>query len=244
MKRAPQLPGVDLSIYPSAAVLLVRNPTIIVVPLLMAVVGVLINRVLVAGAGAGGLGGIMTGLAWLIEFLLLLFGLGAACIIADDAWRHSRASFEKGWVEARRRAPEILMTAIGVSLLFTVAQIVTQMFGVIGYVLLAVIAFFLIFAIPASAVGGVPGAAAIQVSIDRVRANPLSAALATIVTIVLTLFVAPIAAAAIDGWLAPYDGGTTLVEALALAVFQSIAIGYSALAITKSYTDAAFGRRF
>ena len=244
MKRAPQLPGVDFSIYASAAALLVRNPTIIVVPLLMAVVGVLINRVIVAGAGAGGLGGLTASVALLFEFLLLLFGLGAACIIADDAWRHSRASFEKGWVEARRRAPEILMTAVGVSLLFTVGQIVTQTFGVIGYLLLAVIAFFLIFAIPASAIGGIPGAAAIQVSIDRVRANPLSAAVATIVTIALTMYVAPIAAVAIDGWFAPYDGGTTLVGALALAVLQSIAIGYSALVITKSYFDVAFGRRY
>jgi len=236
MKRAP-LPGVDPSIYLAALPLLVRNPSIVIVPLLMAVIGILVGRLFTPG-GAD-LGGITGGILQLFVFLLMLFGLGTACIIADDAWRHGRASFENGWVEARRRAPEILMAAIGVSFVLAIGQYASALLGAIGYLLLAAAAFFLIFAIPAAAVGGVPGGAAIQVSIDRVRANPLSAALATIVTIGLVIVVTPMLT-----WLAPYLTGFSVIGSLIEAVFQAIFVSYSALIVTKSYTDAAFGRRF
>ncbi len=52
---------------------------------------------------------------------------------------------------------------------------------------------FLIWTIPAAAVGGIPGGAAIQVSIERVRAQPLPAILATVVALALLGYVVPLA---------------------------------------------------
>jgi uncharacterized membrane protein len=237
------LPGVDVGIYASAIPVLLRNPSIIVIPLLMAVIGVLLTVAMVPFS-SGAVGSMTLGLAQLIVFMLTLFGLGAACVIADDAWRHGRASFDRGWIETRRRGGEILMAAVGFGLLVSVGLYVTQILGLIGYLLAAAIVVFLIWTIPAAAVGGIPGGAAIQVSIDRVRSSPLPAVLATIVTLVLVGFVVPIAANWLATLLLTWTSGSILVERLIAALLQAIAIGYVALVITKTYTDAAFSRRW
>jgi len=243
MRRAPQLPGVDLWIYLTALPLLVRNPSIVVVPLLMAVAGVLLIR-LFPPVGGAVLGSLTGGIVWLGVFLLLMFGLGTACIIADDAWRHGHVSFDRDWAEARRRAPEILMASIGLSLILWLAQFVGVLLGWVSILLVALAAFFLIWAIPAAAIGGIPGAAAIQASIDRVRANPLSAALATIVTLALVVILAPLVQSWFENWLSPFTAGTTVVGSLVGALIQAITVAYAALIITKTYSDAAFGRRW
>jgi len=239
--------GLDLGVYAAAVPLLLRNPSIIVVPLLMAVIAVLI-RLAVAPSAGDIAGGLTAGLGGFIAILLGLFGLGAACVIADDAWRHGRASFDNGWNEARRRGGEILFASLGITLLFWVAQYAGALLGgfipLFGLVLTALAALFLIWAIPAAAVGGVPGGAAIQISIDRVRANPLAAILATVLVIVLFVFALPYASASIALLLLPYTAGFTIAGALIAALLQAIAVGYVALVITKTYTDAAFGRRW
>lgn len=242
MKRS-SLPGIDIGVYAAAVPVLLRNPSIIVVPLLMAVIGVLLTVVMVPFS-SGGVGAMTLGLAQLIVFMLTLFGLGAACVIGDDAWRHGRASFDRGWVETRRRGSDILMASVGFGLLVTVGLYVTQLLGLIGYLLTAAIVVFLIWTIPAAAVGGIPGGAAIQVSIDRVRSSPLPAVLATIVTLLLVGLVVPIAANWLATLLLVWTYGNSLVEHLIAALLQAIAIGYIALVITKTYTDAAFSRRW
>jgi len=242
MKRAPAA-GLDLGVYAKAVPLLLRNPSIVVIPLLMAVISVLVGLV-TTPYGGGAIGGATAGLASFLVILLELFGLGAACLIADDAWRTGRASFEKGWSEARRRGGEILYAALGVTLIFVVAQYAGTLIGPLALLLVAAAAVFLIWAIPAAAVGGIPGAAAIQASIDRARANPLAAALAAVVAVALVIFGAPYAALEISILLFPLIGGSLIVGALISAVLQAIALGYVALVITKTYTDAAFARRW
>ena len=238
MRRAP-IPGVDLSVYVSALPLLVRNPAIIVVPLLTLVMGVLINLAL-APSGGGVLGSTTLGLGQLLGFLLALFGLGSACIMADGAWRRGRMPFDTAWTETQRKGGDLLYAAVGVTLLLSVGQYVAQLFGVIGLLLMAVIVFFLIWTVPAAAVGGVPGGAAIQVSIERVRAAPLSAALATIVTLALVFYASGALAALLAGLLGPAASG--IVVSLLFALVRSVAVGYVALVLTKTYADAAFTR--
>ncbi len=240
MKRSP-LPGVDLTVYINALPLLVRNPSVIVLPLLTLVIGVLMRIVLVPTGG--GISQMTAGLGSFIVFLITLFGLGAACVVADDAWRHGRATFDSAWTEARRRGTDILTASVGVALLVTVGQYVTSFLGIIGLVLTAVIVLFLIWAIPAAAIGGIPGGAAIQVSIDRVRGAPLAAALATIVTLALALYAAPALGLLVLGLLPP-AWGSTIVELLLIALFQAVAMAYVALILSKTYADAAFGRRW
>ncbi len=241
MKRSP-IPGVDLTVYINALPLLVRNPSIVVLPLLALVIGVLLQIVL-APASGGAISQLTAGLGSFIVFLISLFGLGAACVVADDAWRHGRATFDSAWSEARRRGSDILSAAVGVALLVTVGQYVSQFLGIIGTILTAVIVLFLIWALPAAAIGGIPGGAAIQVSIDRVRGAPLAAALATIVTLALVFYAAQMLGLLVFGLL-PVAWGSTIVELLLVALFQSIALGYAALILSKTYTDVAFGRRW
>lgn len=230
MRRSP-VPGIDLGIYAAALPLLVRNPAIIVVPLLMLIVGVLIGQ-LFPGGGLGGFAALFT-------TLLSLFGLGAACIMADDAWRHGRASFESGWSDARRRAGDIFMAALGVTLLLTVAQFVGSLLGPLALLLVAAVAIFLIWTVPAAAIGGIPGGAAIQVSIDRVRSTPLPAAIAAVASVLL-IFGARLAAINVAAMLVPYTGAAFIVEALIGALLQAIAIGYIGLVLAKTYADSAF----
>ena len=241
--RRTQLPGVDLGVYARAVPLLLRNPSIVVVPLLMAVIGILLALTLMPGAGA--LGVATGGLASLVVLLLELFGLGTACIIADDAWRHGRASFDRGWTEARRRAGEIFFASIGLTLLLFIAQYAGILLPIpfLALLLQAAVIFFCIWTIPAAAIGGVPGGAAIQISIDRVRENPLSAALAAVVSVALIHFAAPILAADLAAWILPYSGGSAIIGALIEALFEAIAIGYVGLVLAKTYTDASFGGR-
>ncbi len=240
MRRAP-LAGADLSVYARAVPLLLRNPSIIVVPLLMAVIGVLIGQ-LMSPYGGGMFAYATGGFASLIVLLLQMFGVGAACIMADDAWRHGRASFDRGWEEARRRGSDILMAAIGFTLLMFVAQYVGMLVGALALILAAVVFYFLIWTLPAAAVGGVPGGAAIQASIDRVRSSPLVAAIAAIVSLVVFVVVAMIVPIRVMEWVAPYAASTPMLLSLIAAVCQAIALSYIAAIITKTYTDRAFGR--
>ena len=240
MRRSP-LPGVDLGVYVRAVPLLLRNPSIGVVPLLMAVVAVLIGQ-LTSPYGGGMLTVATGGIGALIALLLQMFGLGTACIIADDAWRHGRASFDRGWEDARRRTPDILMASIGFTLLLGVAQYVGALLnlGLIALGLAAVVFFFLIWTLPAAAVGGIPGGAAIQVSIERVRSSPMSAAAVAVVSVAVVLLLYVFVPVALDEMLFPYVPLTPITMALIAALFHAIAIAYIAAVITKTYTDRAF----
>jgi len=92
---------------------------------------------------------------------------------------------------------------------------------------------FLIYALPATAIGGIPGGAALQVSIDRVRQAPLPAAILTAVFLFLYFgtLLGPF-------YLGLYGMGSLLVG----AILKAIVLGYLALVMAKSYTDAAFSR--
>ena len=242
MRRNP-VPEVDLSVYVQAVPLLVRNPSIVVIPVLMAVIAVLLRLVMIPyGSGVGGLTG---QLASFIVILLELFGLGTACVIADDAWRHGRASFDRGWAEARRRGGDILYAALGFTLLLSVAQYAGSLIGPLAIVLAVLVIVFLVWAIPAAAVGGVPGGAAIQESVDRVRGAPLSAAVAAIVSVALGVIGVALLSTYLDGLLLPLLGESIIPELLLSALLQGIAVGYIALILTKTYTDASLRpRRF
>lgn len=242
MRRSP-VPSVDLAVYAKAVPLLVRNPSIVVVPLLTVVIGVLLDLMLAPSRGDG-LSTLTAQLMSFVKFLLVLFGLGAACIMADDAWRHGRASFDNGWTEARARAPEILFASVGIGLLLSVARYAGMLIGPLALVLVVAAVVFLIWTIPAAAVGGNPGGAAIQVSIDRVRGAAPAAVVAAVVTILLVFLVILEAPLYLDVWLPAYAAASSILKSLVDALLEAIAVGYIALILTKTYTDAAFTRRW
>lgn len=238
MRNAP-LRGVDLGVYAAALPLLIRNPALVVVPLLTLVVGVLLRQVIAPfGGGAGG--SLTVGLAQFAASLLMLYGLGSACILADDAWRRGHGSFETSWTRTQTKSGDLLYAAIGIALLVSVGQYVGVVLGgVIGDIAMAVAAFFLIWTMPAAAIGGVPGGAAIQVSIERVRSVPLAAGIATAVTLLLVLFVPPLLIAAVAPLLGVAAESVIALE-LIVALVQAITMAYVALVLTKTYSDASF----
>lgn len=238
-----RLPGVDLGAYVQALGHLVRNPALLVAPLLMTVIGVLVQQLF--GSSGGVLGGITGGLSGLAVFLLDSFGFGVAMIIADDIWRHGKGSFENGWEEGRRRGGGILLAAIGYNFILFVAGYAGQIIGPLGLILMAVAAYFFIYTIPAAAIGGIPGGAALQVSLERARAHPVPTLVLVIVTILVyvylgTILVPPL----ISAFIAPYNfAGSSIVDALIAAVVRAVALAYVALVTAKVYTDLSFGRR-
>lgn len=226
MRRRPRL---DLSSFLRAIPLLLRNPELMAVPLLSGIIGVLLSRLLSPSADFLGLG-------QLIQFLLDAYALAVSIILADMAWRHGRGSFEDAWTEARRKSGDILLTGIGLNFVIFVADFAGRFLGMpaeLGLDALAI--FFLIYALPAAAIGGIPGGASLQVSIDRVRQAPLPAAILTVVFLVLYF----------GTLLGPfYLGFYGTIALLAGAVFKAIALGYIALVMAKQYADSAFGRFF
>lgn len=233
--RAPRrsTPGVDLGAYGKAFLLLARNPTLILAPLLMGFASVLIGLVLPGGG--------FFGIGQFIQQLLAEFGLSVALIQADAAWRRGRAPFDDAWEESRRKLPEILMAAIGFNFVLFVALYAGNFLGLAGTIVLGLAAlFFFIYTLPAAAIGGIPGGAALQVALERARAGPLPTGV-VVVASMLAYFVIP---TLVTNALLPVvlslgvysDALARMIGALA----QSLAAAYVALVLSRTYNDIAY----
>ena len=239
-----QLRGLDPLLYLRAFGLLARNPSILVVPLLMGIIGVFFGQIGGDPNGGGFVGSLTGGIMSLLVLLLKMFAFGTACIIADAAWRRGRASFDDGWTEARLKGGEILTASLGFTFVLYAASFAGSLIGPLAPILLAVAIYFLIYTIPAAAIGGVPGGAAIQISIERARANPLPTIVVTVVSVAAFLYLGFLLGPLFTYALAPLAfASTNLLAALFGAVVQAIAVGYIALIVTKTYADVSFGRR-
>jgi hypothetical protein len=225
--------GIDPTSYLRAVPLLLRNPELMAVPFLMAIVGVVVGRL--TSPSSDIMGGITGGLTQFVLFLLDAFGLAISVIMADAAWRRGRGSFDDAWSDGRRKAGDILLAAVGLNFVLFVAVYAGQLLGGTVQIILGALAlYFLIYTIPAAAIGGIPGGAALQVSIERVRQSPAAALLLTVVFIVVYEGV---------GFIAPQALGLDGIASLLLgAVFRAVALGYLSLVLAKVYTETAFGR--
>jgi len=228
----PSRERIDFSVYLRAFAVFARNPTVVVLPLLAGVIGVLVSQF--SDASGGGLIGSLT------TFLLLLvqlFALGVAIIIGDAGWRRGTASFDDAWQEARSKGRDILFAAFGFTFVISIAQYAAQIIGSFGIILMAIAVYALIYTIAAAAIGGIPGGAAISVSIERVRSAPIAAALLTIVAIALFVYVGRF----VDQFVFSALGITSPMIALIFdAVVQAIVTGYIAIVMAKVYADVSF----
>ena len=102
---------VDLLAYVRAIPLLIRNPQIALAPLLAALAEVLLYMIVPMDGGFFGQAN--QGLAQIVAQLIASFGLAVAIIAADDAWRRGRAPFDDAYEQARRRAGDLIVAAIG-----------------------------------------------------------------------------------------------------------------------------------
>jgi hypothetical protein len=231
----PSRERLDFSVYLRAFGVFARNPTVIVLPLMAGVLGILVSQFFAAGIGGGGF------IASLTTFLLLLiqlFALGVSIIIADAGWRKGSASFDDAWQDARHKGRDILFAAFGFTFVLNIAQYAgTILGGTVGIILLAIAMYGLIYTIAAAAIGGIPGGAAISVSIERVRSAPMAAALLAVVSLVLLFYVGNL----VDQWLFVALGITSEILASVLgAVIQAILTAYIAVVMAKVYSDVSF----
>jgi Ca2+/Na+ antiporter len=237
---------IDVAAYGRAFVLLVRNPLIALAPLVANVVQILLLMLFPVEIGSGFLSSANAGLAGLIGQLVGSFGLAVALIVASTAWRRGRAPFDDAWDEARRKMGDILFAAIGFGFVIYIASLVGGFLGGYGALALTLVAyFFFIYTMPAAAIGGVPGGAALNVSVERARRAPLPTLVVTAVYVLAFAFGPTLALQA----LAPLLVGTSIFASdiasrLLIAVLQAIVSAYVALVLAKTYEDVSYGRSF
>jgi len=230
----PSREKLDFTVYFRALGVFARNPTVIVLPLLAGFAGVLVSQFNSASGD-----GIISSITIFIVLLLQLFALGVSVIIADAGWRNSKASFDDAWQDARRKSRDILFAAFGLAFILNIARYAGQIIGsgAISIILLAIAVYGLIYTIPAASIGGIPGGGSISVSIDRVRGAPMTAALLTVVTLVLFFYASGAITLAL---LSLFNIESTLITALIEKTVQAVLTGYVAIVMAKVYTDVSF----
>jgi len=225
---------VDVSIYGRALLYLVRNPSILAMPLLAAVIDMAVSY----GQGfftdaAGGLG---NGLFAMIVQIIYLFAFGIATIQANSIARGYKTNFDEAWEDGRRKAGGILLAAISFQFMTQVAAYIGQILGLgfIAILLQLVAYFFLIYTIPAASIGGLPGGLALSGSIRAVRSNPVSAVILAFVFVALFVY--------LPNFVVIYFGANLGVigSELALAGMRALVLAYLAFPFASLYDDIAF----
>lgn len=220
--------------YARAVPLLLRHPSIFVMPLLAAVVDLLLTQVTPFFTNA--VGGAGSSLFGIIITLVYGFCFGVAVIAANNVWRQTRRGFDDAWEEGRHKAGGILIATIGFYFLLYVAQYAGTLLGstVLQIVLQLVVAFFLIYTIPAAAIGGMPGNFAIGASFRAVRENVLGAAVLAIVFVLLWQWLPYFVVGQLGAALGP------ITYELVLAGIKAVVLAYLAFPFAKQYDDVAF----
>lgn len=229
-----KIPRVDFSMYARAVPLLLRHPSIVAMPVLAGVVDWGINEL--SPLFTDPLGGAGAGLFSLVVQIVYMFAFGIATIQASNAWRGRRATFDEAWEEGRRKAGGIVLAAIGFQFVTFAAGYVGSLLGAtIGSFLMLVASFFLIYTIPAAAIGGMPGSLAISASVRAVRQNVFGAAILAIVFFFVWI-VAPM-------WIVVrLPIGNLSVDLLVRAAISAVLLSYLAFPFAKQYDDVAFTR--
>jgi hypothetical protein len=229
-----RLRKIDVAMYGKAVPLLLRHPTVLVMPLLAAVVDLLLSQV--SPYFTDPLGGMGSFLFAIIVQLAYGFCFGVAVICANNVWRKRIASFDEAWEEGRSKAGGILIATIGFYFLVFAAGYIASFLGggILQVVLQLLVAFFLIYTIPAAAIGGMPGNFAIGASFRAVRESILGAAVLAIVFVLLWI--------ELPNFLMLHVGlGLSVVAyQLVLAFIRAIVLGYLAFPFAKQYDDVAF----
>jgi len=241
-----KLGAVDIAAYGRAFVLLVRNPQIALAPLVAYVAQILLFMLFPAQLGAGFLSSANSGLAGLAAQLIGSFGLAVALIVASTVWRRGRAPFDDAWDEARRKAGDILFAALGFGFVVYIASLVGSFLGAYGTLALTLVAYyFFIYTMPAAAIGGVPGSAALNVSVERARRAPLPTLVVTAVYMLAFTFVPALAVQALSPILLGNSiFASGIASSLIVAVIKAIVSGYVALVLAKTYEDVSYRRSF
>lgn len=232
VRRLPE--GLDPLIYVRALPLYARNLGVIAAPLVAAVIA--LGIAWLNGPLFDPIGGAGAGITGIIVNLIQGFAFGIALIFADDAWRHGRGNLVAAWEQARQRAGNILIAALGFYFLLFVARLIGSLIPVpfFGEALEAAALWAFIYSIPAAALGGTPGGAAFSASLQLAKRHPFSTTLLVIVSLVVYF--------GLNGYLLPAISpllGTAAFD-VAQILLQAIAFGYVAIVVAKQYADFSF----
>lgn len=225
---------IDVSIYARALPYLVRNPSILALPLLAAVIDMAVSY----GQGfftdaVGGLGG---GIFGMIVQIVYLFAFGVATIQANNIARGYKTNFDDAWEEGRRKAGGILLAAIGFQFMTWVAGYIGSFLGIgmLAIALQLAAYFFLIYTIPAASIGGLPGGLALSGSMRAVRANPIASVMLAVAFVALFVYLPNYVVTTFRANLG------VMGSELTLAAMRALALGYLAFAFASTYDDIAF----
>ncbi len=225
----------DIGMYVRAVPLLLRHPSILAVPLLAAVVDVLVDQVTPLLTNA--LGGAGAGIFAMLVQLVYLWAFGVAIVQASNIWRGRKGSFDEAWDEARAKFGGIALAAVGFQFIVWAASYVGSFLApALGLALGAVAAFFLIYTMPAAAIGGLPGSLALSASIRGVRGNVVASIVLAFVFCAIWYVLVPIGL--------PYllERLTPLEWQLVMAAARALALAYLAFPFAKQYDEVAFTR--
>ena len=227
-------PNLNLAIYGQGVAHLVRHPSIMVIPLVAAVVDALVSYW--GNLFTDPLGGLGSGIIQMAVQILYLFAFGAAIVQANNIVRGYRSGFDASWEETRGKTVGILLAAIGFQFITWAAAYVGGILGggIVQLALQLVAMFFLIMTIPAAAIGGLPGQFALSGSIRAVCANFPACIVLAIVFVVLWLYVPAIAFNDIGLNFGIVWG------MLATAFARAIILGYLAFPFAVTYDETAF----
>jgi len=236
-----RLGTVDVGAYAKAFVLLARNPQIVLAPLLMGVAQLLAFTVLAPGGAAFA----SSGLLGLVAQLLDGFGFAIALIIAESAWRRGRAPFDDAWDEGRRRLGDILFATFGLGFVMYLAALAGSYIGAAAFAIVAIAWFFFIYTLPAAAIGGFPGGAALNASVERARQAPIPTAVVTAVFLAGTALMPTLLLTTIAPLFAGMRSfGSATVDALVAYAVKAVVEGYLALVLAKTYDNVSYGRSY
>jgi hypothetical protein len=229
-----ELQRIDFTVYIRALEMYFRNPVIALAPLAAGLLSIPFIRF---GPTASGILGSLT-------LLLQLFALGVAIIAADFAWRYKKARMSQAWFEAKRKISDILLASLGFVFVMFLPSFFSGFLGPFVVLLQAAAFIFVIYALPAAAIGGVPGSVALQASVDRTRANPGT----TIVLFIVCYVVynsAPHMESSIDSMVGSVlpAAYALVIAALISAFTYAFALGYIALLLARVYYNTSYGRQ-
>jgi hypothetical protein len=232
-----KLGSVDIAMYFRAFPMLFRHLSILAVPLLAAVIDVLFDRLQTLFTDPLGGGG--AGIFAMLSQLVYLWAFGVAIVQASNVWRGRRGSFDDAWEEARSKFGGIVLAAIGFQFVVWAASYVGSFISdILGLALGAIAAFFLIYTIPAAAIGGMPGSLALAASFRAVRESVLGSIVLAVVFFVVYYIAVPYALPFALVHVSPLAGQ------LVMALVRALALGYLAFPFAKQYDDVAFSRRW
>jgi hypothetical protein len=234
--------SVDFGGYLRAFGLYARNPWIVLPPLVAGIAGYGITAF--SGQAAGPGGALTGGLLNLVVTLLDCFALAFSVIIGDLAWRRGAAALGEAWSEAQRRTGDILMASLGLTFLIYVAGSFIGL-GILAPLLQALASYFFIYTIPAAAIGGIPGGAALSVSIERVQSGyAVAFVLCVVFVIFIELFRFLWTQAVFElSTLSAFFASPLAADLIGVAI-KSLGIGYLALVMARAYNDVSYGRRY